>query len=224
VTPILALGIFRLTMRHGCPRQLVHEVCRWSVVTALVSLSACATTKVTSVRDPEAAAAYDNILIFAPLRDLDLRSRLENAFVSRLRDCGVRALPAVSVLPPTREYNGAEVGEILRKEGVDAVLLVRLLGASTEQTYIPPVWITSGSASVNSGLATFSSQTYQVGGFSLPSPRLRYELRLVDVATGKTAWLGTSLTRGDAFTDTSVLFASLATEAIQKMRADLVVR
>lgn len=188
-------------------------------------LMACASTSMTTMRDPAAGrTAYHRLLIVAPFVDLEARTQAEHIFVTQLASKGIQAIPSISVLLPTRTYTHEEVVALLAAQRLDGVLLVRLTEAATEQVYIPPITTTTGQATRHGNVLNFSAQTQQVGGYSIPQPRVHYELRLIDASTGQTVWLATSRTRGNAFARFETLVTSLASTALEKLHQDGMIR
>lgn len=205
------------------------------------TLLGCASSKVTSVRDPAfQGRTFQRVVVVAPFTDLDKRATAENAFVAQLRKHGVDAMPSLQVLPPTRTYTGDEQAAIMKKTGADGVLVLTMTNQYADTTYVPGQTRTtgvtstssSGSSSVSPGSSSSSktsttvwgSVTTQDPGYYVSMPRVAFEMRLVDEASGATAWLGTSFTAGDQFAGWSTLMDSLAAESVARMAADGVVR
>ncbi len=203
----------------------VNATRRLAAAAALVLLAGCAATALTSVRDPAfQGRTFQRIVVVAPFTDLDKRATAENSFVAALQARGAQAVPAMTVLPPTRTYSDEEMGAALRAAGADGVLLVTLTDAYASTTYVPGSTTTSGSAYATGSTVSWTATTRQNPGYYVNKPRVRFEVKLVDVATGSTAWLGTSLTRGNAFAGWDTLMRSLASEAAGRLAADGLVR
>jgi len=165
---------------------------------ALLVLAGCASTQMTSIRDPSAPArTYGRILVIAPFSDLQSRMQAEQAFVQLLGTRNIAALPSILSFPPTRAYGEPDIARILRDNQVDGILVLRLTDASTEQVYIPPSASTTGTTTVVGNTLNYSVQTQYSGGFFVSKPRVRFELRLLDTLIGQTVWLATSLTPGE---------------------------
>jgi hypothetical protein len=163
----------------------------------------------TTVRDPAApSAGYQRLLIIAPFTDLASRLYAENAFVAPLATRGVHGLPFLAVFPPTRTYSKEESAAMLRNSGADGALIVTLTDAYTQQVYVPRSSTTTGTATLSGDMVNYRETTQHNGGYYVSLPRVQYELRLVDVATGQTTWLAASWTRGNAFAQFDALIQS----------------
>jgi len=115
--------------------------------------------------------------------------------------------------------------KILSLNQIDAVLLVVLKGSSTEQVYVPQFSSSSyGQATLTGNVINYSAYTQHYGGFFITKPRVQYEMRLYDAATGNTAWVATSLTRGNAYAHFDTLIDSLAGTAAKKLKTDGLLR
>jgi hypothetical protein len=191
------------------------------VVAMSFLLGACASTKMTSMRDPSVyASAYQRLLIVAPFSDLESRMQAENAFVAQLANRGIHGIPSISVFLPTRGYSDEEVSSILGDIGAEGVLLVTMTDAYTQQSYVPGSSTTTGTATLSGNVVNYAGTTQHYGGYYISKPRVHYELRLFDISTGKTSWVATSLTRGNAFAQFDMLIQSLAQTAVQKLQED----
>jgi hypothetical protein len=191
----------------------------------LIVLAGCASTKITSFRDPAfATKTFHKILVVAPFSDLESRTMAESAFVDRLTSYSVDAIPSMKVLMPTRTYSSEEFLKILSEIKIDGVLLVTLVDASSTQTFVPGSSSTYGQATLSGNTVNYSGTTQNYGGYYISKPRVRYEIRLYDVSTGNTAWVATSLTRGNAFAHFDTLIDSLADTAVEKLHEDALLR
>jgi len=164
--------------------------------------------------------SYQTILVIAPFADLESRKIAEDMFVTKLSPSGVLGLPSLSILFPGRNYSNEEFSKLILDSGADGILLVTLTDAYTEQTYVPPSSYSTGTATLQGNVARYSATTQHYGGYYISKPRVRYDIRLFDVSTGQTAWMGTSLTRGNAFARFPKLVESLADTAVEQMRKD----
>ena len=118
---------------------------RYLVAPALV-LASCATTSLTSVRDPAfQGRAFQRIVVVAPFTDLEKKATAENAFVAALQRQGAQAVPGMTVLPPTRDYSNDDINAALQAAGASGVLFVTLTDASMFSTYVPGSTTTTGS-------------------------------------------------------------------------------
>ncbi len=190
-------------------------------VLGLLLIVGCATTNLTSFRDPEFAGKnLHKILVVVPFSDLESRQTAETAFVNRFAGYGVEAVPSMQMLMPTRTYTNEELAKILFENKVEGVLIVKLTDVSSTQTYVPQSSSTYGQGTLSGNTINYSSQTYSYGGYYISKPRVRFELQLFDVSSGKVAWVGTSLTRGNAYARFKTLINSLAGSAVRQLVQD----
>jgi hypothetical protein len=187
----------------------------------LLFVTGCASTSMTSFRDPSfATKAFHRILIVSPFADLESRTKSESRFVECFSRYAVEGISSIRVFMPTRTYTNEELSKLLSENGIDGVLLVTLADAYTAQTYVPTSSSTYGQATLSGNTINYSAYTQQYGGYYISKPRVRYDLRLYDVSTGNTAWVASSLTRGNAFARFDTLIGSLADTAVEKLKAD----
>ena len=195
-----------------------------AIIMLLIAISfigGCASTNVTSFRDPSfTTKTFHRVLVVVPFADLESRTKAEAAFVERFVMYSVEGIPSIRVFMPTRTYTNEELLHLLSENRIDGVLLVTLRDAYTKQAYLPPSSLTFGQASLSGNIVNYSSYTQQYGGYYISKPRVRYEMRLYDVLTGNTAWVATSLTRGNAFAHFDTLIDSLADTATKKLKED----
>jgi len=142
-----------------------------------------------------------------------MRRVTENAFVAYLKRRGTEGVRSVEVLLPTRTYGEAELAEAISGTGADAVLVVTSADISSVPFYLPAY--TSGQVNAFGG---FTSTT--VGGFPVSLPVLRCNLRLIDIASGRTAWVATSESEGGSFDDFVSLIRSIASKAARQLEKD----
>lgn len=187
----------------------------------ILFIGGCASTSMTSFRDPSfATKTFHKILVVAPFADMESKTKAEGAFVKRLAKYSAEGIPSIQVFMPTRTYTNEELLKLLSENMIDGVLLVTLTDAYTKQAYVPASSSTYGQATLTGNTVNYSAHTQQYGGYYISKPRVRYEMRLYDVLTGNTAWVATSLTRGNAFASFDTLIGSLADTAVDKLRDD----
>ncbi len=190
-------------------------------VWSLLFVAGCAFTSMTSFLDPAfATKAFHRILIASPFADLELRTKAESFFAECLAKHAVKGIPSIRVFMPTRTYTDEEFSKLLSENGIDGVLIVTLADAYTTQAYVPASYSTQGQATLSGNTINYSARTQQYGGYYVSKPRVRYEMRLYDVSTGNTAWVASSLTRGNAFVNFDILISSLADTTVSKLRKD----
>ena len=198
---------------------------KFVLLATLLLLVSCASTKMTSVRGrSETQTQFVRILVMVPFSDLESRIQAENIFVEKLTTERVTAQASIAVMPPTEEYGEAELLQILHDARVDGILIVTLTDSYTKESYVPQTSTTTGSASLYGNVVNYSSRTQHSGGYYISKPRVHYEMRVLNVATGNTTWLATSLTRGNAYAGFKTLIRSLANTAAKRLLEDGVIK
>ena len=191
------------------------------VFLGMLLIAGCASTSITSFLDPSfSTKSFHRILIVSPFADLESRTKAESVFVERLAKFSVEGIPSIRIFMPTRTYTTEELLKLLSENKVEGVLLVTLTDAYTTQAYVPASSSTYGQATLTGNTINYLSHTQQYGGYYISKPRVRYEMRLFDVLTGNTAWVATSVTRGNAFARFDTLIGSLAETTVEKLKED----
>lgn len=120
---------------------------RITLISALLALSACATTQVTRVQPlaDTADAPYENVLVISLFKSFDVRRTLENALVKQLRDRGVQAIASTSMMNTRTPVTRQTFLAMVESQQSDSVLLTQLVNLDTvtkekdarpESTYI----------------------------------------------------------------------------------------
>lgn len=191
----------------------------------LLFLSSCATTGISSIVNPKfVQKSFKKVVIAAPFSDIALRKQTEQEFTCQFIMTSVLAIPSLDVIPPFKDYSESEIVEILKKNKVDAVLVVALKDFWMSNTYIPKSSSTSGTVSAFGGAFHYQSYTQEHGGHYVSKPRLEFDVRLFDTETGEPIWMATSLTKGNAFANYKTLCISLAGKVVDKLIEDNVIR
>jgi hypothetical protein len=185
----------------------------------------CAHTKITSFVDPDFRdRTYKRILVSVAYDDLEQRQKAETRFVQEFEDTKAECIPSMQILLPTRRYSDSEMFGLLEENGIDAILLVAQTDYYEDLQYIPESSTTTLSANTYyyaSYARTYgSAHTTTTGGYYVRKPRWRHELTLYDSDTKRIAWIGTSLTRGNAPARFKHLVRALAHEAVEALIED----
>jgi len=191
---------------------------------ALLFLSSCATTGISSIANPKfAEKSFKKIVIAAPFSDISLRKQTEQEFTCQFIMTSALAIPSLDVIPPFKDYSEPEILEILRKNRIDAVFVVALTDFWMSKTYIPKSSSTSGTVSAFGGSLHYQSYAQEHGGYYVNKPRLEFDVRLFDVESGEAVWMATSLTKGNAFAHYKTLCISLAGRVVDKLIEDNII-
>lgn len=158
---------------------------------ACVCLASCASTSLTTFRDPEFTSnQYRRPVIYAQIEDLEWCQAYEQSLVNELRRRGITAASALEVAPPTRPED--ERASIILSSGYDAVLLVTMEDAGNSITHVPQ---TTSTTTFSGNTAT----TTNYGGYNISKPWNRIAISLVDAQSGKVAWIAHTKSHGNGF-------------------------
>ena len=182
----------------------------------------CASTKLTSFVDPEIKdKQYNNVLIFFPSSDLDEQMEGEEILQEEFVENGINAERSINIFAPTREYDDYEIIEKLKQNNFDAVLLVEFVDAYTDESYVPQssTTKTKGEVNVYGNTAKYkeNSKTYSYGGYYIKKPRIKFISKLIDVNEDIVAWIGSSLTKGNAYAGFGTLISSLSSNIVEDL-------
>lgn len=185
-----------------------------ATLTLALFVMGCASPQVNSMRDPAfLGSTYQKVLVLAPFTDPGKKAVAENAFVAQLQTRGVAAIAATVAFPPTRAYSTDEMRADTMKAGTGGVLVLSLIVPYTPGQTITAVDDTTWLSTIRQDPDAF-----------IGKPSVTVQSRIFDVASGATAWLGTTTTNGDTLTNWDAAMNTIAAEAVGKMAADGVVR
>lgn len=188
-------------------------------------LASCATTRITAFKDPNFTdKTFHRILVVAPFSDMEYRDVTEKQFVYWLSFYSAEAVSSIRIMPPTRTYSEEEYNKAIMKNNIEAVLVVTITDAYTSEVFVPGSTRTNARATLMGNYIDFSSRTTQSPGYFISKPRAKFEMRLFDVASGNTAWVASSLTKGGALADFETLINSLSWNAASQLRHDGMLR
>jgi hypothetical protein len=185
-------------------------------------LTGCASTKLTSFVDPDFTnTTYKKVLIFYPSSDLDEKKEAEAIYREAFLEYGIKTFSSIELFPPTRNLSVDNMIEIMKEKEIDAVLFVEFTDAWTDASYVPETQTTTKKGNVNvfGNTATYKekSTTYTSGGYYINKPRIQFVTRLVNLEKDHIAWIGSSLTKGNAFAKFHKLISSLAETTIEDL-------
>jgi hypothetical protein len=185
-------------------------------------LSACAKTSMTSTVSPIGSeTTYSRVLVQFPVPDIRLREFVEYEFATQV--------PAVFIaghllFPPTREYTNEEVLSRLIEEDIDALLLVRLSDAGTSTKQVEASRATACSIRVGRRGGCYQGFTAPTGGGAIDQSWAFFEASLMDMTTREVVWTGSAESKGSQFSGSDDVLRSMARKAVERLRADGVIR
>ncbi len=192
----------------------------------VVFIVSCASTKMTSFRDPAfQSVSFNRILVVANTSDLEWRRKIEGKMAQAFRDVGVFAIEGVQLFPPTRELTDSEKVKILLQNNIDAYVSVSVGESGVKEVYVPPTGSTTkteGDIRVTGNRAHYEekSTTRIHGGYTLSKPWADFETKLFDVTTGQNAWLASSHTGGNAYANFSTVINSYCDKVVEQLLED----
>lgn len=174
-------------------------------------LFGCATTKITSFRDPDyAGKKFLKICVFSSSKNLDTRQMMERTFARILAENGTSATAHIDIFPPTKDLDEEASIIKMREMGYDAVLSINLTGAYTETSTTPgyssTFWGKKGSTTIYSGPGQVNK------------PRASFDIFLVDLSTNQKAWTSSTFTAGNAYAGKMTIVDSLARSTIEDLK------
>jgi hypothetical protein len=196
---------------------------------SVLLLSSCATSKITAFRDPAFATKhFSSLVVFAQGMALDSSVEVERMICNKVAPTPCKS--GKSVLPPTRQYTGADVAKYLEDSGAEAVLIIALVADRSNTQYFGTFTASMASASAtSSGTINFygnnafwnGTTNGSASGQSVSMPVYGYsrvafgQLGLFDRLTGNIAWIGEIRVEGQgALNTTDDAFINSATSKI----------
>jgi hypothetical protein len=195
-----------------------------AVLILILSGGACARTSMSSMPAPELAGRnFHHILVVAGLADLGLRQDMEQRIASHSSQGSYEFIPSFQVFFPGRQYSPDEVAAALREHQIDATLVVLPGDVGATSGYVPPTY-TSGCTIWSSTQGCSQVTTTQTGGFTYQKPWAQFTASLYDVNTGRSIWVATATTGGNAYAGSTTLVRSMADKTAARLLEDGVVR
>jgi hypothetical protein len=185
---------------------------RWVAAFALVLVWGCAKSTTTnfsqSYRNPGyEETVFERVLVIAVAGDPTSRQQFEDALASAIAGQGGTAAPSYPLLPQDEQVSEEALYELIRREGVDGVLLTRLLAVEKDKNYTPPKKYNKPKTRYYPGglgwgygyggyygwYGTTYAEVHEPGYFDT-STILKLETNLYSVATNDLVWTGQSET------------------------------
>jgi len=189
-------------------------------------LVSCASTKMTSFKDPDyKKAQFKIILIVANTSDLGKRQKLEFTMVKKLYQVGVTAVESYNLFPPTRDLSENEKIELMNQYNIDSYISISVGETGIDVVTVPITSTTTktkGYINDYGNAANYSEKsttTYQ-GGQTYSKPWAEYETILYDVTNGRKVWIASSFTGGNAYASLNTLIDSYCDEVVEMLIED----
>jgi hypothetical protein len=194
-----------------------------SVLLCSLVIAGCASTTINAFKDPLfAEKRYHRVLIFVNSTNLGFRRPIEEAVAARFKRNDVDAIPSLKLMLPTRTWTKTDISKVAIENNIDGVLILEGGVLDYEERRISQPAQTHGQVSP---YGTWSATTYGGGYTTVYAPGLEFrEIRLLDVRSGKVAWVASSFTGGNAFDDFNTVVNSLADTLVGKLVEDGLVK
>lgn len=164
----------------------------------LAIVSGCSSTKlVESWSAPgDEIKPIKKILVLALMHD-DLHRRVyEDVFSKQITKDGVIGIPGYTVMPNRKDYDEEhEIRAAVKKTGVDAALLTRLVAVEKQERYTPPSYHYSPSFGYGNGLYDYYGMSYgamYTPGYTTVDTVVSLETSVFSTATEKMIWAGST--------------------------------
>lgn len=153
---------------------------------SVILLAACASAKpVGEWRDESFSGKLNNILVIGVTSQTTRRRGWENRFVEELAARGVNGVPSYTLLESSLELTRDIVERAIEDQGLDGVLVTRLVGIREKETYRLPA-----NYDDDRGYIGYYDHAWKEtsGGYYAEHKIFTLETNLYDVASGKLVW------------------------------------
>lgn len=192
-----------------------------SIVMATLFASGCASTRMTSMRDPESSGKrYSSVLVVGSLQDLGYRKQIEQEVVKKLKDLGVSGTSSMEVALPGKQVTTEEFQKIIEQHRIDCVLIMGNTDSGSTSFWVPQSSYTRGTATVQGNTVQGSSTTKTYGGFYGSKPWANFDAKIYDVSSGTLVWTATARSGGNAYANTADLINSFARKTVETAKED----
>lgn len=180
-----------------------------------IFLAGCASTKITGYTDPAfSTTAYSNTTVLATGFGFERGAGLETRICDQFQSRGIDCTSFMSLFPPTRQYTGSEIFGALEEHNIESAIVISPRGDQSASNIFG--YQSSGNATVYGNSVYGSSSTYALRSYSRQS---RIRIRLFDVDSRQTAWLGDANTEGKGLLNVTdeAFDSSLASEVVSTL-------
>jgi len=169
------------------------------LVLTVVCLGGCFTfykpPQLISFRDPAfSTATYGRIMVLVDIPQWQEGYRIEERFAELLENNNVRALSAMKFMPPTRTWTDAQRDQVIQANAIDGVLRISISAEGKDIRQVPLETTTTHKKEKEvtrkgDTVLVDKSITQTEGGYTAEVPWRQYDIKMIDAATGKTAWI-----------------------------------
>jgi hypothetical protein len=189
---------------------------KFFLISLALLCAGCASTQMTSFKDSSyESAVYKRLLVVVNVADLEKRFYFESKMSTVFNDTGVYAKEGYKLFPPTRTLNDSEKIDLLRQENIDGYISVDVGESGIAQIYIPPTHAHKNGA---------RSEAIASSGYTISKPWAEYYAKLIDASSGKTAWISSAFTGGNAFATNNTVINSFCDKILSQLVADKLIK
>lgn len=187
-------------------------------LTALILLLGCApVTKISSSQNPALRGkTFQKILVEARGPNTQENIQIEWAFRGLFDQVGLPFVHATEMFPADGSLPAPDRQELMRRQGIDGVLLVDVKNIRRDTIYHPPTSTNTEVRKRKDG-STYIVTT-QSGDYTEHVMNQDYGLTLLDTADFKPVWVGSANTSGDFKSNSEKdFFRSLAKQTVKDL-------
>lgn len=139
-------------------------------------------------------------MIVVDIPDWQQGYRIEQRFVDLLQNNGIRALSAIKFMPPTRTWTDDQREQVMKANSIDGMLRITVAAEGTNIQQVPLETTTTHKkekevTKKGDTVIVDKSITETQGGYTTEVPWRRYDIKMIDAASGKTAWITSATDR-----------------------------
>jgi len=187
-------------------------------ITICIVLLACApVTKISASKNPGySGKVYQKILVEAMGPNPQQNIQLEWAYRALFDQVRVPVANATQLFPTVAAENAPDRDAVLKREGIDGILLVNFTNERKETIYHPPTSTQTEVHKRKDG-STYITTT-QTGDYTEHTMVQDHGLTLLDASTLQTVWVGSASTSGDfQAASEKDFFRSLARQSVKDL-------
>ncbi len=172
----------------------------------LVLVTSCAQTTLLNVwKDQSYKGRISKVIILGVARRPSLRRVFEAEFSQQLQIRGIDAVPSFTVLPSTKMLDKESIVSLVKKEGVNGIIITRLVERKTVETYVPAQGYTVSPPGMGWHGHYMSSYSYvHTTGYTIKDEVVILETNLYDAGTEELIWSATTETIDDGPSDSTI--------------------
>jgi hypothetical protein len=205
---LLILGFLIFLLASCC-----HAVWWWDGSTADIA----------SFKDPSFSDyKISKIMIYSANNDLRERNKIEERFVKKFASTKftIEPISSLKYISPLKKYTDEELEKILNDSKAESVMIITITDTRDKKSYVPESYDTTISGYINGDYLDATQETTKSGGYYVHATDIKFELRILDVATGNTIWLANSLSFGTCYSSFKNMIDVVANKTFKQLQKD----